>query len=137
MAVYTAKAVTVNATPEQIANKFKDLTALQPMLDKLPEDQRSQLGDITLHQDSIVLGTKQVGNITLRCTHAGPEAIHFKAEGSPVAMNLEARLTPEGDDKTQIVTALDVDIPMMLKPMLSGTMQKVVDGFGQMIGSLA
>lgn len=40
MAIYKGKAVRVETTPEAIAARFSDLSTLEGLLEKLPEEQR-------------------------------------------------------------------------------------------------
>lgn len=136
MATYSSKTVTIPLAAEAIAKKFSDFTNLQDYLDKLPDDQRQKVGDISFTPDSIVMNTPQVGKVTLKAIERTPHRVALTAVGSPVPMTLSVDLNPVSDSSTDLTAKMDVDIPMMLRPMIGGTMQKAVDQFGELMKKL-
>lgn len=136
MATFSGKPVVLDRPAAEIADKFADLTQLQPMLDALPEEERAKIGDITLTRDDIVMQTPQVGAITLRVVERTPQIIRFNAMGAPVAMSLLVHLTDKGQS-TEVLSEMEVDIPIFLKAMLGGTLQKAADQFSDLITRLA
>lgn len=136
MATFTSKPITINSPADQVVEKFSDFSRLQQVLDNIPAEQRAQIGDVRLTSDSIVMTTPQVGDITLKVTERTPRGIKLEALGSPVPMLLSVDVAPEGD-ASKVVTAMNVEIPAFLKPMIGGTLQKAVDQFAVLIGQLA
>lgn len=136
MATFTSKPTIVNATAQAVADKFADLSRLQELIDKMPAEDRAKIGDVSFTPDSIVMKTPQVGDITLKVVERTPAKVAFTALGSPVPMNLAVNIRPDGEEKSEIVTAMDVEIPAFLKAMIGGTMQKAVDQFGQLMQKL-
>lgn len=137
MATFTSKPTIIDSAAAVVADKFSDLSAMQGVLDKIPAEERAKIGDIALTPDSIVMKTPQVGDITLKVTERTPERVTLTALGSPVPMNLSVNLKPLGDSQTELTTAMDVEIPAFLKPMVGGTLQKAVDQFGELMKRLA
>lgn len=136
--IFTGKPVTIPAAPEEIFAKFDDLTQLQALLDKLPEEQKQKIGNVSFTTDSILIQTSQVGEIKFVVKErVRPSRIVFGTESSPVPLTLTAKLTPVGTGSTEILAETDVNIPPMLKPMVGGMMQKATDQFGALIGQLA
>lgn len=137
MAIFSSKPIKVNQSAEALAEKMSDFTRLQSRIDSLPEEQRAAVGDLRLTPDSIVLSTPQVGEITLKVVERTPRRMVLNAVGSPVPMSLKLDITPAGDDASELVAAMDVDVPVFLKPIIGGTMQKAVDRFAELFQSLA
>lgn len=137
MATFTSKPTIVNSPAEAIAAKFADLSAMQSVVDQIPEEERAKIGDIAFTTDSIIMKTPQVGDITLKVTERTPQRVCLTAMGSPVPMNLSVNIKPMAADQTELTTAMDVEIPAFLKPMVGGTLQKAVDQFGQLMQRLA
>ena len=133
MATFTSKPAIVEASAQAVADKFADLSRLQELIDKMPAEDRAKVGEVSFTTDSIVMKTPQVGEITLKVVERTPAKVVFTALGSPVPMHLTVNIRPESDDKSEIVTAMDVEIPAFLKAMVGGTMQKAVDQFGQLM----
>lgn len=134
MAKYTGKTITVNAPAAEVAERFSDLTQLQALADKLPEDQKKQLGQVAFEPDSIKLQTPQLGDVTFRITERTPERIVMKAEGTPVPLGVNVNLAAKTAEQTDATCSLDVDIPAMLRPMLGPQLQKAADMLTDIIG---
>ncbi len=131
MAKYTSKPTVVNRPAEELAAKFSDFRTLQAGLDELPEEQRAKVGDVSFTEDTIKINTPQVGEIALRATERTAGRVVLEAEKSPVPMKLIVSFRPE------VEGAIDVDIPMMLRPMIGPTLQKAADQFGTLFANLA
>lgn len=136
MVTFTSKPVVINSAVDTILDKFSDLTRLQAVIDKVPADERAKIGDVELTQDSIILKTQQVGNITLKITERSPERVVFTAVNAPAKMDLLINLKAMSADSTELTAAMDVDIPPFLKSMVGGSLQKAVDQFGGLMGRL-
>lgn len=136
MATFTSKPTIVDSPAEAVAEKFADLSRLQQIIDSVPAEERAKIGDIALTSDSIIMKTPQVGEITLKITERSPERVRLTAVGSPVPMNLAVHIRPEGTDRCELSTSMDVEIPAFLKPMVGGTLQKAVDQFGELMKKL-
>ncbi len=137
MATYKAKPSVIDKPAAEIAAQFADLTRLQGALDKLPEAERAKVGDVRFTADSIVMQTAQVGEIKFEVKERTPERVAFVAGGLPMPMVIAVDMKSVSDTSTEVEASLDIDIPAVLKPMVSGTMQKAVDQFGVLIGHLS
>ena len=137
MARYSSKPAVVNRPAAELSAKFADFRTLQASLDELPADRRAQIGDVAFSEDTIRITTPQVGEISLRAVERTPEKVVLEAEKSPVPMKLEVSFKALDADSTDVEGTIDVDIPMMLKPLIGPTLQKAADQFGQLIAGLA
>lgn len=136
MVTFTSKPVVLDSAVDTILDKFSDLTRLQAVIDKVPAEERAKIGDVELTQDSIILKTQQVGNITLKITERSSERVVFTAVNAPAKMDLLINLKALSADSTELTAAMDVDIPPFLKSMVGGSLQKAVDQFGALMGRL-
>lgn len=137
MSKFTSKPAIVDLSTAALDGKFADFSAMQAKLDELPEEKRRSIGDVSFTPDSIVIITPQVGTITLRAVERRPGMVRLQAEGAPVPMGINISYTAAGDDKSEVVGEMDVDLPMMLRPLVGPTLQKAVDQFGSIFASLA
>ena len=60
----------------------------------------------------------------------------FGAEGSPVPMEIRIDLKDMGE-ACELTTSMEVDIPVFLRPMVGGAMQKAVDQFALLMQKMA
>lgn len=136
MARYSSKPVAVERPAAQIAEKFSDFSVLEGALDAMPAAERAKVGEIAFSKDAITITTPQVGAIKLRAVERTPEAVVLEAEGSPVPMKLEIAFKPLSEASTEVTGSVDVEIPMMLKPLVGPAMQKAADQFGEIFAKL-
>lgn len=137
MSRYESKAVKVARSAEALAERFSDFTGLGEALNGMSAEERAKVGDVAFDRDTITITTPQVGAIRLRAVERTPSSVRLEAEGSPVPMSLELNFHPVEPELTEVTGALDVDIPMMLRPLVGPAMQKAVDQFGDLFAKLA
>lgn len=137
MAKYSSKPTVVERPASDLAAKFGDFRELQQKLDELPADQRARIGEVSFTCDTISINTPQVGEIALKAVERTAERVVLAAEKSPVPMKLEITFKPLSADSTELQGAIDVEIPMMLKPLIGPTLQRAADQFGDLFANLA
>lgn len=137
MATFTGKPVIVDKPAAQVAEKFSDLSRMQEIMDRMPDEQRKQIGDVILTKDRITITTQQVGEINFTVTERTDNRVVFTAQGAPVPLSLVINLKELSSESTELTTSMEVEIPAFLKPMIGGAMQKAVDQFGQLMQKLA
>ena len=142
MAEYKSEVTPIKASAETVYNKLSNLEGLKQLLDKIPEDQipadQKQLFDqIAITSDSISFPAGPVGNITLQLTQAvEPTFIKLEGVATPVPMALMLHINPSTDVSCTAQVEVDLQIPAMLKPMVSGPLKKMVEQFANMLRNL-
>lgn len=137
MAKYTSKPTVIGLPAEDLAAKFSDFRQMQSKLDDMPKEERERVGEVSFTEDTIIITTPQVGQIRLRAAERTPQRLVLKAENSPVPMALNVDFHPVDDTHTEVIGEMDVDIPMMLRPLIGPALQKAVDQFGSLFARLA
>ena len=138
MAKYTSEAVSIPMSVEELFSKFDDLTTLQNMLDKLPDEQKAKIGDVVFDKDSLSIKTPQVGEIKFVVKERiSPTKVVFGTASSPVPLTLTAFFSPQGAECSSVSAEVDVEIPAMLKPFIGPQMQKATYQFGLLISQIA
>lgn len=138
MAKYTSRPAEIKGrTPAEISARFDDLTKFSENLDRIPESERQAMGNIQIEPHSVSITAPQVGEIMFRIIEHTPEKIVFTAEGAPLPMEIKVSLKPQGECDTLMTTVLDIDIPVMLRPLIGGALQKAVDKFADMMVKIA
>lgn len=138
MATYSSKPVTVNRPAGEIFERFSDLSNMEAQLKNLPDDQRTKIGDVRFETDSIAINTPQVGEIKFQVTERVPTSkIVFGSPSSPVPLSMTLMLNPLSDTSTEVVTSIDVEIPMMLRPLIGGKLQEAADQFSKLMSQLS
>lgn len=137
MAKYASKPVAVNQPVEVLFDRFSDVSLFQQRINEIPEEERAKIGDVTFEADAICINTPQVGQLKFKVTErTAPGHIVFSAVGSPIPLAMMINITATSESTSEVVTAIDVEIPAMLRPLIGGKMQEAADKFGEMIGRL-
>lgn len=137
MSKYTGKTITVNRSAQEIADRFADLSQLQSVIEKLPDSEKTKFGNIIFGQQSISIETPQVGQIQFDITERSTSRIAFKAVGTPVPLDMDIDLKSVSDDSTEMAAVIDVQLPMMLRPLIAPQMQKAVDMLTNVMAKIA
>lgn len=136
MATYSSKPVTVNHPIEEIYSKVSNLGAFQQRLETLPQEAKEKLGDVRFTNDSIIINAPAVGEIKFNVVErVSPSLVRLSAENSPVPFGIAIKLAEAAAGATTVGAYIDVEIPMMLKPLIGGKMQEAADKFGEMFAT--
>lgn len=142
MATYKSDEVTLKADAQSVFNRLSDFESLKELLGKIPEDQipadkKEMFDSIKLTNDSIELPGGPVGAIKLRVVEkTAPSRIKLKGEGTPVPLSLQLDLQPIDDSACRAQAKVDLEIPALLRPMISGPMQKMTEQFANVLRSI-
>lgn len=142
MATYKSSKETIAAPAERVYEKLSDLENLRNVIENIPEDRipadkRGMMEQIKITSDSISLPAGPVGEIRLKTSRLEPYSrIELSGIGTPVPLSLGVHIDSKGDTESEVQVLLDIDIPMMLKPMVGGTLQKMVDQFATVMTAI-
>jgi hypothetical protein len=132
MAKFESSIKQVPYPQEDVYKNLSDLTNLEKVRDRVPED---KLKDFSFDQDSVSLSVPPVGKITLRiCDREEPKCVKFESVESPMPFHLWIQVLPVTTESSKMKVTVDADIPFMLKGMVSGPLQ---DGVEKIADALA
>ena len=114
---------------EAVFNMLSDLSNIERLKDKLPEDKLEQM---TFDSDSISVSVNPVGQIKLRIVEReAPKCIKFETAESPVPFNLWIQVVPNGDNASKMKLTIKAELNpfikgMVKKPLMEG-LEKIAD----------
>ncbi|MDE6341737.1 MAG: SRPBCC family protein [Muribaculaceae bacterium] len=142
MASYKSEEVPIKASASKVFSRLSDFKSLGELLaeiptDKIPADKREMFDSIKLTDDVIELPGGPVGSLRLRVVERTPDTrIRLEGEGTPVPLSLQLDITPVDEESCRAMAKVDLEIPAMLRPMISGPMQKMTEQFAQVLRSI-
>lgn len=134
--------VQLNASAPKVFARFSNLENLRGLIDSLPEDsipadKREQLDKLEITKDSITIQGGPAGAVTMRVDRlVEPELISLRPDSLPIDLALQLRLTPVDEDSCTAVAAIEAEIPMMMRPMVKGPLQKIADQFAALLAAI-
>lgn len=132
----------LNAPAEVVYEKLSNLENLKTLLekvptDKVPEDKREMFEKLNITADTIEIPGGPAGNVKLRVKdRMAPTLIRLEGEGTPLPLSMQLEIEPKTADSCEVQVSLSLEIPAMLKPMISGPVKKIVEQFAQMLKSI-
>lgn len=133
MSKYTGKPAVVNQPIGEIYAKVSDLNSISERISQLPPEAQEKLGQVKFENDRMTVAAPGVGELSFAIAErTAPTLLRFSAENSPLPFNIIMHFKALAEDRTEVTTDLDVDIPMMLRPLVGGKLQEAADRFGDM-----
>lgn len=139
---YKSKEVSLDAPIERVYARFSNLENLRDLIaglpaDRIPADKREQLEKLEITADSITVQGGPTGAVTMVVDkRVEPTLISLRPENLPIQLTMQLRLAPDGETSTTARAVIEADIPMMLRPMVKGPLQQIVDQFAAMIAAI-
>ena len=123
----------INYPIEAVYRNISDLTNLERVRDRVPED---KLKDFQFDSDSVQVSVDPVGVIKLRIIEREEnKCVKFEAEQSPLPFNLWIQVLPVTAETSKMKVTVKAHIPFMLKGMVAGPLQdgveKIADALSQ------
>lgn len=138
MTTYSSKTIELQLPVATVYARISDIGGFQSRIDQLPDEVKSKIGSVRFTDDSIIINAAPMGDMVLKVTERIPERrVAFTAQGAPVPLIMAINVEAAGEDRTNVVTSIDVEIPAMLKPMVGPKLQEAAEKFGDMIRNLA
>ena len=132
MTEFVSDIKTITYNEEDIFNMLSDLSNLERMKDKIPQE---KVKDFTFDKDSCSFTVSPIGVVKFSIVEREPnKTIKFVADESPVAVNLWIQLKQVAENDTKLKLTVKADLNPFLKPMLSKPFQ---DGINKIADVLA
>lgn len=142
MATYKSEEVGLKASAEKVFSRLSDFQSLKTLLEQVPQDKikasdKEMMDNLHITEDSIELPGGPVGSIKLRVVErTAPSRITLRGEGTPVPLQLQLDIHPVDEYSSRAQAKVDIEVPAMLRPMISGPMQKMTEQFALVLRSL-
>lgn len=123
------------AYPQQsVYNMLSDLTNIERVKDKVPED---KLKDLIFDKDTISISVSPVGQISMRIVERDePKTIKFASENSPMSFNFWIQILPVSDTASKMKLTIDADIPFFAKGMVSGPLKEGIEKIADALATI-
>ena len=123
------------AYPQQsVYNMLSDLTNIERVKDKVPED---KLKDLTFDKDTISISVSPVGQISMRIVERDePKTNKFASENSPMSFNFWIQILPVSDTASKMKLTIDADIPFFAKGMVSGPLKEGIEKIAEALATI-
>ena len=117
---------------ERVYNKLSDLSNLEAVKDRLPQD---KVQDLSFDSDTLSFSVPPVGQLTLQIIEREPcKCIKLATTNSPIPFNMWIQLVETGEEECKMKVTIGMDINPFMKAMVQKPLQ---DGLEKMVEMLA
>jgi len=106
--------------------------------DQIDAEARAHLDTVRFNADSIAIASP-MGEVTLALDHdesVPGERVVYRAQESPVPINMVINLEPAGDDATLGVAELQLKLPAFMRAMVDGQLKQGAQRFGELLARI-
>ena len=117
---------------ERVYDKLADLSNLESIKDRLPQD---KVKDMSFDTDTLSFNVDPVGQLTLKIIEREPcKCIKFETINSPLPFNMWIQLVSTAEEECKLKVTISMDINPFMKAMVQKPLQ---EGLEKMVEMLA
>ena len=132
MANFESSVKVIPYSQERVYAKLSDLSNLESVKDRLPED---KVQDLSFDSDILSFNVSPVGQITLQIVERDPcKCIKLATTNSPLPFNMLIQLVETAEEECKIKLTIGMDINPFMKAMVQKPLQ---DGLEKMVEMLS
>ena len=112
--------------PQQaVYNNISDLTNLEKVRDRVPED---KVKDFSFDADTVSINVASVGELKLRiCDREEPKCVKFETVQSPVPFNVWVQVLPVDENSSKMKVTVKAELNPFIKSMVEKPLQEGVE----------
>lgn len=110
---------------QAVYNNISDLTNLEKVRDRIPED---KVQGFSFDQDTVSINVAPVGELKLRiCDREEPKCVKFETVQSPVPFNVWVQVLPVDENSSKMKVTVKADLNPFIKSMVEKPLQEGVE----------
>lgn len=119
---------------ERVYNKLADLSNLEAIKDRLPED---KVKDISFDTDTLSFSVAPVGQLTLKIIEREPDkCIKFETVNSPLPFNMWIQIAPVAVEECKLKITIGMELNPFMKTMVQKPLQEGLEKMADMLSMI-
>ena len=119
---------------ERVYDKLADLSNLESIKDRLPQD---KVKDMSFDTDTLSFNVDQVGHLNLKIIEREPcKCIKFETINSPLPFNMWIQIVSSADEECKLKITIGVDINPFMKAMVQKPLQEGLEKMADMLSMI-
>ena len=134
MTEFVSEIKTIPHNEADVFNMLSDLSNLERMKDKIPQE---KISDFTFDKDSCSFSVSPVGKVKFSIIEREPnETIKFKADGSPIDVTMWIQLKQVDENDTRMKLTIKAELNPFIKPMVSKPIQEGINKVADVLAAI-
>ena len=119
---------------ERVYDKLADLSNLESIKDRLPQD---KVKDMSFDTDTLSFNVDPVGQLTLKIIEREPcKCIKFDTINSPLPFNMWIQIVSSADEECKLKITIGLDINPFMKAMVQKPLQEGLEKMADMLSMI-
>ena len=119
---------------ERVYDKLADLSNLESIKDRLPQD---KVKDMSFDTDTLSFNVDPVGQLTLKIIEREPcKCIKFETINSPLPFNMWIQIISSADEECKLKITIGLDINPFMKAMVQKPLQEGLEKMADMLSMI-
>ena len=119
---------------ERVYEKLADLSNLEAIKDRLPED---KVKNMSFDTDTLSFNVDPVGQLTLRIIEREPsKCIKFETTNSPLPFNMWIQLVAVSEEECKLKVTIGLEINPFMKAMVQKTLNEGLEKMADMLSMI-
>lgn len=119
---------------ERVYDKLADLSNLESIKDRLPQD---KVKDMSFDTDTLSFNVDPVGQLTLKIIEREPcKCIKFETINSPLPFNMWIQIVSSSDEECKLKMTIGLDINPFMKAMVQKPLQEGLEKMADMLSMI-
>ena len=116
---------------ERVYNKLSDLSNLEAIKDRLPQD---MVQGLSFDSDTLRFSVSTVGKLTLQIVEREPsKCVKLETTNSPLPFNMWIQLVATGEEECKVKVTIGMDINPFMKAMVQKPLQEGLEKMVEML----
>lgn len=134
MTTFESAVKVIPYSQERVYNKLSDLSNLEAIKDRLPED---KVKDMSFDTDTLSFSVPAIGQLTLQIIEREPtKCIKFETTNSPLPFNLWVQLVATADEECKLKVTVGIELNPFLKGMIQKPLQEGLEKMADMLAMI-
>jgi hypothetical protein len=131
MTKFESSVKTIPYSQESVYNKLSDLSNLEAIKDKLPQD---QVKDLSFSSDSLTMQIPNIGNLTLNIVEREPsKCVKFETANSPLPFNMWIQIVALAENQCKVRVTVGMEINPFMKAMVQKPLNEGLEKMVEML----
>ena len=125
MANFESSVKVIPYSQERVYAKLSDLSNLESVKGRLPED---KIQDLSFDSDTLSFSVSPIGQLTLQIVEREPcKCIKLATTNSPLPFNMWIQLVSTAEEECKLKVTISMDINPFMKAMVQDGLEKMVE----------
>jgi hypothetical protein len=134
MTKFESSVKTIPYSQESVYNKLSDLSNLEAIKDKLPED---KVKNLSFSSDSLTMQIPNIGDLTLNIVDREPsKCVKFETANSPLPFNMWIQIVALAENQCKVKVTVGMEINPFMKAMVQKPLNEGLEKMVEMLSMI-